>query len=183
MTNSVSLSLRKCSAPFLIKSWNSLGSFSGYASIFNELDDQGDRVLKGAFQNSLEAIAAQSTSPKMLWQHDASDPIGVWEEIREDDRGLFVKGRLILELRRAQEAYALMKARVLDSLSIGYRVVQASKGPNLKERLLKQLDLFEISLVTFPANRAARITNLKTREINNDPLIESIQHTIRILKS
>ena len=76
-----------------------------------------------------------------------------------------------------------MKARVLDSLSIGYRVVQASKGPNLKERLLKQLDLFEISLVTFPANRAARITNLKTREINDDPLIESIQRAIRILKS
>lgn len=175
---------RQCSAPFSIKTCDRLGTFSGYASIFNELDDQGDRVLKGAFLKSLAAMSSQEEFPKMLWQHDALEPIGVWEEIREDNRGLFVKGRLVLELRRAQEAYALMKARVLDSLSIGYRVIQALKGKNPKERHLTQLDLFEISLVTFPANRAAKIINLKAKEGNNDEqLIQTIKQTIRILKS
>ena len=178
-------SFRKCSAPFSIKTCDPLGTFSGYASVFNELDDQGDRVMKGAFLKSLATMFSQGEFPKMLWQHDVLEPIGVWEEIREDNRGLFVKGRLVLDLRRAQEAYALMKERVLDGLSIGYRVIQAVKGKNPKERYLTQLNLFEISLVTFPANRAAKIINLKASGGNNDEeqLIQRIKQTVHILKS
>ena len=169
------------SAPFHIKSCDTHGCFSGYASVFNELDEQGDRVLKGAFQKSLDTMMTHKAFPKMLWQHDATRPIGLWEEIAEDDRGLFVKGRLILELKKAREAYALMKERVLDSLSIGYRVVRASQSPQSKERLIQEVELFEISLVTFPANRAAKITHLKTQEHQYDILISSIQKAIHIL--
>ena len=175
--------LNKCSAPFKIKSFDDQGSFSGYASVFNELDDQGDRVVKGAFQNSIQKLIVHGQQPKMLWQHNFSEPIGTWEEVKEDDRGLRVQGRLILELRRAREAYALMKAGVLDSLSIGYRVVQSVKGASPKERHLTQLDLFEISLVTFPANRAAKIAQVKKKETHDEELMRALRHAICVLKS
>ncbi len=170
-------------APFSIKNIDYLGIFSGYASIFNEVDDQGDRVMKGAFLSSLATMSSKSQLPKMLWQHDVSEPIGLWDEIHEDHQGLFVKGKLILELRRAQEAYALMKAKALDSLSIGYRVIEASKSPNLKERYLTQIDLFEISLVTFPANKAAKITHVKTASRETElESIKRLKKTIQVLK-
>lgn len=175
--------LNKCAAPFKIKSFDDHGSFSGYASVFNELDDQGDRVLKGAFHLSIQKLKAQQQQPKMLWQHDLAEPIGTWDEIKEDECGLRVQGRLILELRRAREAYALMKAGVLDSLSIGYRVIQSLKGASAKERHLTQLDLFEISLVTFPANRAAKIVHVKKNHIQDEQLRRALHRAIRVLKS
>ena len=178
------MKLNKCTSLFDLKSFDPQGSFCGYASIFNVLDDQGDRVLKGAFHDSLNhASVAGKGLPKMLWQHDASEPIGIWEEIREDDRGLFVKGRLILEIRRAQEAYALMKGGVLDSLSIGYRVVKAFKGGKSGERHLAQLDLFEISLVTFPANRVAKITHLKSKEEDQEIILSELKRITALLRS
>ena len=179
----MSYHLNKCAAPFKIKSFDDQGSFSGYASVFNELDDQGDRVLKGAFQQSIQKLNAQKQQPKMLWQHNLSEPIGTWEDIKEDAHGLRVQGRLILELRRAREAYALMKAGILDSLSIGYRVIQSLKGASTKERHLTQLDLFEISLVTFPANRAAKIVQVKKYQSNDEQLICALNRAIRVLKS
>jgi HK97 family phage prohead protease len=138
------------------------GCFSGYASVFDEVDIQHDLVVRGAFQETLQEWKKKSQKPKMLWQHEAQDPIGLWHHLYEDQQGLYVDGQLLLEIERAREAYVLMKAGVLDSLSIGYRVVEAIQSKNKTLRLLTKLDLFEISLVTFAANEKAKVTNLKT---------------------
>ena len=138
-----------------------VGLISGYASVFGVVDEQGDRVINGAFSRSLKDIDDSSKWPKMLWQHDPKEPIGQWTKIQEDAKGLYVEGQLLLDLQRGREAYALLKSKVIDGLSIGYRVVEAHKSEMAGERLLSQLDLLEVSLVTFAANTAAKITEVK----------------------
>ncbi|CAO5677863.1 MAG: hypothetical protein HEEMFOPI_01188 [Holosporales bacterium] len=135
------------------------GYFEGYASVFNLVDHQGDLILPGAFQNALKK---QKNAPlKMLWQHDIKKPIGVWESIVEDGYGLFVKGRLLMDLKMAKEAYTLLKAGVVDGLSIGYTPVQSHFDASKNAKCLSEIDLFEISLVTFGANPKAKITDVK----------------------
>lgn len=137
------------------------GVLTGYASLFNdEPDSYGDVIAKGAFTRSLAQHKAAGTVPLMLWHHDLSEPIGVWLDVREDGAGLAVTGRLILETRRGQEAYALLKAGALNGLSIGYRTRASEPRPG-GGRILKDVDLFEISLVTIPAASRARITGVK----------------------
>ena len=126
---------------------------AGYASVFGSKDQSGDQVAKGAFAASL----AKSTSVKMLWQHDPAQPIGVWDEIREDASGLFVKGRLLTEVQAGREALALLKAGAIDGLSIGYRAVRSEKTAG-GGRILREIELWEVSLVTFPMLREARVT-------------------------
>ncbi|KEP71675.1 peptidase U35 [Thioclava dalianensis] len=128
----------------------------GYASLFGQPDQGGDVVCKGAYAASLARLAARGGSVKMLWQHDPAQPIGVWEEIREDARGLYVKGRLLPDVARAREAAALIAAGAIDGLSIGYRTLRAERGAK-GERLLAELELWEVSLVTFPMLREARV--------------------------
>ena len=128
----------------------------GYASFFGAADQGGDIVAKGAYANSLKALAAQGRQVKMLWQHDASAPIGVWDEVREDERGLYVKGRLLESVARGREAVALIAAGALDGLSIGYRTKKAKRGEN-GTRYLQELELWEVSLVTFPMLPSARV--------------------------
>lgn len=135
------------------------GEFEGYASKFNEQDQGGDTVLKGAFKDSLSRRGVNSI--KMLWQHNPADPIGVWNEIKEDSKGLFVKGRLLLSIARARETHEMMKAGIIDSMSIGYRTIKALPGDNRFTRQLKELDLWEISLVTFPMLGSATVTSVK----------------------
>lgn len=133
-------------------------TFEGYASVFGVVDDYFDIVEKGAFAKSL-----QTRKPKMLWQHDVHEVIGVWDEMKEDDHGLFVRGSIITETARGREAAALLKAGAIDAMSIGYRTLEAiSEGPEGRVRKLLELDLFEVSLVTFPANEAARVTAVKS---------------------
>lgn len=137
------------------KSGLSLGEgarISGYASIFGALDRGGDVVQRGAYAASL----AGGQAVKMLWQHDPAQPIGVWEEIREDERGLWVAGRLLNEVARGREAAALVAAGAVDGLSIGYRTKRAERGAG-GQRLLTEVELWEISLVTFPLLNAARV--------------------------
>ena len=98
---------------------------SGYASVFGRADRGGDIVAAGAYARSLDEVAAAGRKVKMLWQHDPCSPIGVWEEVREDGHGLYVRGRLLTEVRAGREALALLEARVIDGLSIGYRAVKA----------------------------------------------------------
>jgi HK97 family phage prohead protease len=93
----------------------------------------------------------------MLWQHDPAQPIGVWDEVREDDRGLHVRGRILADVARGREAAALVRAGAIDGLSIGYRTLRAAKDGQGKRRLL-ELDLWEVSLVTFPMLRSARLS-------------------------
>lgn len=126
---------------------------AGYASLFGSKDQGGDRVEKGAFAASL----ARWKSVKMLWQHDPAQPIGVWDEIREDGQGLFVKGRLLTEVQAGREAFVLLKAGAIDGLSIGYRALRSEKAAD-GGRILHEIELWEVSLVTFPMLREARVS-------------------------
>ncbi len=130
---------------------------SGYASVFGQADQTGDVVQAGAYKVSLQRLVAEGRSIKMLWQHDPSKPIGVWDEVYEDSNGLFVKGRLLLEIQGGSDALMLIKAGAIDGLSIGYRTLRAEKKENNK-RLLHELELWEVSLVTFPMLPQARVT-------------------------
>ena len=125
----------------------------GYASLFGQSDKGGDIVQKGAYAASL----ARGKGIKMLWQHDPAQPIGIWEEVREDERGLWVKGRLLLDVARGREAAALIGAGAIDGLSIGYRTLRATKNDR-GQRLLQELELWEVSLVTFPMLPSARVS-------------------------
>ncbi len=128
----------------------------GYASLFGMEDRGGDIVEAGAYTKSLAALEKDGRRVKMLWQHDPAQPIGVWEEVREDKRGLFVRGRLLDGITRGREAAHLLSAGAIDGLSIGYRTVVARKDDQGR-RLLKDLELWEVSLVTFPMLPEARI--------------------------
>jgi len=127
-------------------------TISGYASIFGSADQSGDQVQPGAFSRSLE----KTRSIKMLWQHDPAQPIGVWEEIKQDDHGLWVKGRLLIDVAKGREAASLVAAGAIDGLSIGYRTVKAQRAET-GGRKLEEIDLWEISLVTFPMLADARV--------------------------
>jgi len=140
------------------------GVFEGYASVFDIVDQGMDVVAKGAFTKTL----GSGRRVKMLWQHDQSQPIGVWDEIREDDRGLFVRGRVLKDVQKGSEAQALMKAGGIDSLSIGYRTVEAMDEADGRVRKLLEIDLFEISVVTFPMLPDARITDVKSIQTERD---------------
>jgi HK97 family phage prohead protease len=135
------------------------GVFEGYASLFDLPDLSQDVVRKGAFTESL--VRRGTGGIRMLWQHDPSEPIGTWSLIREDARGLFVRGRLNLAVARAREVHALIRDGAVDGLSIGYRVRLAGKDRRRGQRILEKLDLWEISVVTFPMLPAARVSQVK----------------------
>lgn len=129
---------------------------SGYASVFGAMDQGGDVVLPGAYAASLAALKAGGRAVKMLWQHDPAQPIGVWDEVREDARGLWVSGRLLPEVEKGREAAALIAAGAVDGLSIGYRTKRAEKDAKGR-RMLAEVELWEVSLVTFPMLAQARV--------------------------
>jgi len=129
---------------------------SGYASLFGAADQGGDVVEAGAYGLSLKRLAEGGGRVKMLWQHDPAQPIGVWDEVREDARGLWVKGRILTDIGKGREAAALIAAGAIDGLSIGYRTVKARKDEAGKRRL-SELELWEVSLVTFPMLPQARV--------------------------
>ena len=133
------------------------GVFEGYASTFGNIDNGMDIVARGAFQKSLG-----NRKVRMLWQHDMTQPIGVWDSIEETERGLYVKGRISKEVQKGREAMALMRMGALDSMSIGFVTNQASQEGNGSVRRLDEVDLYEISLVTFPMNEKATVTDVKS---------------------
>lgn len=128
----------------------------GYASVFGACDQGDDIVASGAYAASLEALAEKGIRVKMLWQHDPTQPIGVWDEVREDARGLYVKGRILTDVEKGREAAALVNAGAIDGLSIGYRTRRAVKNAQ-GQRVLHELELWEVSLVTFPMLPEARV--------------------------
>ena len=130
--------------------------FSGYASIFNVVDHQGDIIAPGAFKKTI----AEGSRVKLLWQHDPSEPIGIVTELREDQKGLFIKGELITAITRGNDAYQLLKFGIIDSFSIGYIPINYKYNFNEKAKMVRSitdLQLLEISFVTFPANNFAMI--------------------------
>ena len=131
------------------------GRFSGYASVFNRLDLGGDIVMPGAFAASLARRRASGI--RLLFQHDPKEPVGLWDAIAEDETGLRVEGRLLETVPRAKSLASLVAAGAVDGLSIGFRAVRTSRDKATGHRRLWQIDLWEISIVTFPMLEAARI--------------------------
>lgn len=135
------------------------GLFEGYASLFSIADLGKDVVEPGAFRESL--VRRGATGIKLLWQHDPAEPIGRWISLHEDSRGLFVRGQLSLAVGRAREIHALMREGAVDGLSIGFKAERARTEPRTGLRRLERVDLWEISLVTFPMLPQARVSAVK----------------------
>lgn len=147
--------------PFELKSLGEdEATFEGYGSVFGAVDAYADVVAAGAFKRSLKEWKAKKLAPAMLWQHNTSQPTGVWDELREDETGLYVKGRLA-PTQLGRDAYALLKMGALSGLSIGFRTRKSKVDDESGIRTLTDIDLWEVSIVTFPANDPARITGVK----------------------
>jgi len=145
-----------------IKEVSEKGIFTGYGSIFGNEDQGNDIMQKGAFTKSL--VNRPVSKVKLLYQHKTDEPIGIFEEIHEDSKGLFVKGKLAMGTQKGREAYELLKMGALDGMSIGFRADPEKQGYNENKRgvrTLKEVDLMEISLVTFPMNESALIETVK----------------------
>lgn len=141
------------------------GTFKGYASTFGNIDRDDDVIAKGAFG------ALNAKGVKLLWQHQQSEPIGIWTTLKEDAKGLYAEGKLCLETRRGSEAYALMKMGALSDMSIGFRTVDSdtvkhadttAPGGARRVRRIKKVNLFEVSLVSIPANPMANVDDVKS---------------------
>lgn len=143
-----------------LKAVSEEGEIEGYGSIFAEEDRGGDVVAPGAFLNSLNERSAKDV--KMLWQHNPHEPIGVWTEMREDERGLYVKGKLLTKVQRGLETLELLRAGAVKGLSIGYRTIEAVRNEDTGRRTLTKVDLWEVSVVTFPMNQLAGVTLVKS---------------------
>ncbi len=137
------------------------GVFVGYASLFGRRDQSGDIVMPGAFRDTIAKRGSQGV--RMLFQHDAAEPVGTWLELRETERGLHVTGRLDANVQRGRELFSLLESKGLDGLSIGFRALAAMRDRASGARLIRQIDLWEISLVTFPMLEGARVSQVKRR--------------------
>jgi len=146
---------------FEIKSLDEAGSFSGYASVFNIEDSFKDIILPNAFKETLEKKNIKENI-KLLWQHSAEEPIGYFNVIKEDNVGLYVEGKILLDVKKGQEAYSLIKNGAISGLSIGYNVKKAKHDTQNGTRIISKIDLWEISIVTFPANKFSNITFCKS---------------------
>jgi HK97 family phage prohead protease len=135
------------------------GVFVGYASLFGVRDAAGDMVMPGAFAASLKNRGAANI--RMLFQHDPAEPVGTWLEMRENTRGLYVRGRLDCNVQRGRELLSLLECGGLDGLSIGFRTVNAAREKFTNTRRLLNIDLWEVSLVTFPMLAGARVETTK----------------------
>lgn len=133
------------------------GTFEGYASTFGNIDSTGDIIEQGAFLKSL-----QSREPKVLWQHDMRKPVGKVMDIREDNKGLWVKVKLATATTLGKDAYEYMKADIINRLSIGFRIKEYEHDTDSELRRIKEVELFEFSLVTIPANEMATVTAVKS---------------------
>ena len=162
------MSLEKKDFGFQIKALDKTGAFSGYGSLFDVEDSYCDIVRPGAFQASLKRSKKDGRMPAMLWQHQHSDPIGVWTKMQEDDKGLYVEGQLALDVRQGKEAYSLLKIGALNGLSIGFNTVKTLWDKEAERRELIEVNLWEVSIVTFPALSPARIDDVKHVSADTD---------------
>ena len=157
------------------------GRFAGYASVFGTVDDGGDIVMPGAFTKTLTARGRANI--RLLFQHDPKDPVGVWARIAEDGFGLWVEGRLVPGVPRADALRRLIESRAIDGLSIGFRTVRATREPGSGHRRLHQIDLWEVSIVTFPMMDGARIAPIPRKSATPDGrLIRSLDAAITALR-
>ena len=143
-------------------------TIEGWASTFGNTDSDNDIVMPGAFADSI-----QNRKPKMLWQHDSKQPVGVWDAVKETPQGLYVKGR-ILDTALGNDVYKLAKAGAIDSMSIGYSTIDSTMDYDTGTRSLKSVELYEVSLVTFPANEQAKVTMVKNTKSVMDDVAEAV---------
>lgn len=146
-----------------LKGLTDQGEFEGYASTFGNMDQAGEICVAGCFAESLARRPASKV--KMLLHHDTRRICGVWKEMAEDGRGLRVKGQLLLTTQDGRETYELMRAGALDAMSIGFRTLKDEIDRGSGVRKLITLDLFEVSIVTFPMNTRAGISTVKAEEV------------------
>jgi HK97 family phage prohead protease len=149
---------------FELKELGLNGYVAGYASVFGAVDAQREQVAKGAFTRTLKDWQKTGRQPAMLWMHNAAQPVGVWRRLAEDQNGLAVEGALAIKTQGGADAYELLKMGAVTGLSIGYRTVASALDARNRVRTLHDVDLFEVSLVTFPANDQARIRAVKAPE-------------------
>lgn len=156
--------MKRLARPFELKELKEDGTFSGYGSVFGVLDSYDDIVAPGCFQKSLAAHKMACCMPAMLWQHNSDEPIGVYTSMAEDSYGLKVDGVLCLDTQLGREAYALLKMGAIKGLSIGYCTIAYNYDQKEDVRTLTEVDLWECSLVTFPACAAAQVSAVKSIE-------------------
>lgn len=157
------MDLKYMERPFEVKAVEDDGIFEGFGSVFGNVDQYKEIVAPGAFVESLAGWKAAGRLPPVLWQHRSGEPIGPYVEMEEQALGLRVKGQLLVnDVQRAKEARALMKAKAVNGLSIGFVTREDSYDRVTGIRTLKKVDLWEVSVVTFPANPAAQITSIKS---------------------
>lgn len=149
-------------AAFEAKEVSDTGLVKGYASVFGVVDSYREVVMPGAFKGSLDRHKSEGSMPAMLWQHSSFAPIGVWTKMEEDAKGLVCEGQLCLDTRLGAEARALLKMGALRGLSIGFSVNVEEFDRNNKVTRLKEVDLWETSVVTFPANREAMVEEVRS---------------------
>jgi HK97 family phage prohead protease len=158
------------------------GEFTGYASVFGNEDLGRDVVVNGAFAKSLARRPAGKV--KMLRQHDAEEPIGIWLDLAEDRKGLRAKGKLILDTTKGRETHALMRAGALDGLSIGFRTLKDRFDRLKGVRFVEEVDLFEVSVVTFPLNPRATVSAVKSHDTERArALVQAINRVTEALRS
>ena len=150
---------RRLAMPLDLKSVADNGEFEGYASLFNREDLGHDVISPGAFRDSL--AMRQPNAVKMLFQHDPAQPIGVWDDLHEDAKGLYARGHLMTDVVRAREVLSLMRVGALDGLSIGFKAGKGRRDPRTGVRRIDKIDLWEISVVTFPMQPDARVSAVK----------------------
>lgn len=172
---------QRLDVPLKIKSVSDSGEFEGYGSVFGVKDSYDDIVLPGAFANTLKQWGEKGSLPALLWQHRMDEPIGIYTDMKEDETGLYLKGRLLIDDDPlAKRAHAHMKAGSLSGLSIGYILKDGEYDRTKAAFLLKDLDLWEVSLVTFPANDEARVSEVKSAFARGDiPTQKSIERVLR----
>lgn len=144
------------------------GAVEGYASLFGETDQARDMVMPGAFAATLRHRGLRRIP--MLFQHDPAEPVGIWLELREDMRGLYARGRLIPDVARARELLSLVREGAIDGLSIGFKTVKSRFDPKARVRRLEQVELWEISIVTFPLLPGARVRAVKDIRLPSRPV-------------
>ncbi len=157
------------------------GKFTGYGSVFGVVDTYQEVVAPGAFAASLAELKSKGRKVPVLWQHRSGEPLGIYDLLEEDAVGLKVEGTLLIaEIAQAKEAHALMRAGAVTGLSIGYWVRKSSYDEKTGIRTLLELDLVEVSLVTFPANDEARVDAVKFKLAHGElPTLPEFERLLR----
>jgi len=166
---------------FDVKEVDEEGHFSGYASVYNVIDAYREVVAPGAFANTLRKWQSRNRLPPALWQHRSAEPVGPFTKMVEDERGLYTEGQLLVkDVQRAREARALMQSKTVDGMSIGFNSVVEEWNSDTKLLTLKEIDLWEVSIVTFPANQESLITEVRSMFVEGSaPSIKEIEEVLR----